>query len=105
MNLILVMTKNIRTGSEIAVEGVPRSRIERDITMNEWGEVKLNVPTAAFYLEGPPTSMWIQLGDGTYIQKLQKQLTSISKKSRPISHTFNDKPKVRSPYYLERVHK
>ena len=66
----------------------------------EWGEVKLNVPTAAFYLEGPPTSMWIQLGDGTYIQKLQKQLTSISKKSRPISHTFNDKPKVRKYYYL-----
>ena len=62
--------------------------------MAEWGELRPNVPTAAFYLEGPPTSMWIQLGDGSFIQKLQKELTTLSKISRPISHTFNDKPTV-----------
>ena len=39
-----------------------------------------------------------QLGDGVFMAQLQKHLQDLSAKSRPISHTNNDKPKNQTLY-------
>ena len=64
------------------------------ISKGGWSEVTPGQPTPVFFLEGSPTFMWLQLGDGKFINKLQKFLTGHGAKARPIGVTFNDKPTV-----------
>jgi len=60
---------------------------------------KAGLTASAFLIDGTePTFMCFQLGDGVFMAQLQKHLQELSAKSRPISHTNNDKPKNQTLY-------
>ena len=49
-------------------------------------------PKPVIYLNGTPTSMWLQLGNSRCIEKMQKHLNELTVK--PISSGYETKPKV-----------
>ena len=60
-------------------------------TYDKYG-IQYAVPRQVYYLNGTPTSMWLQLGNITCIEKMQKHLNELT--ITPLSSGFNIKPQV-----------
>jgi len=58
--------------------------------------LQLFAPKPVIYLNGTPTSMWLQLGNARCIEKMQKHLNELTVK--PISSGYETKPKVGKLY-------
>ena len=59
--------------------------------------IQFFVPKPVIYLNGTPTSLWLQLGNTRCIEKMQKHLNELT--TNPIASGFGVKPKVSTILY------